>query len=1018
MIDGDISFYEKDALLYRLLEGLENSDKDVVFVVGAPLTAPYSDFPGVADVSGVVDLIRGEFSGKNAQLEKLDTALAGSPNAYQTAFDFLSPRAGQDAANRVIKRAVAQALVANTSGNWNESINKLSEEDLRNLDANPSSWHLTPAVAALGSLIAKFPNRFGQILLTSNFDPLVEIAINQSGGNAWRTSLSVDGSINQSTASGCHVIHIHGFWHGSDTLHTNRQLLRNRPTLKNDLLLLLQNKIVVVIAYGGWPDIFTGALGGVVSNDNLFPEILWTFFGESPSINEHLYKVLQPGIDRNRVTFYKGINCHEFFPELLNLWSGDSADEVSDFGPASSIAGNEAPHAHDRAKLFRLAPLECDRPPNVEVWVGRENELRALETSSAKVVIFCGIGGEGKSALAAHYIANLKDREGRYRLWDWRDCKEQGDRIRTQIIEIIARFSNCAITAEHLTDAKDAEIVEILIEQTKDANAVLVFDNVDSYVDLENQTFTGMLDQLVQRLAACDSSSRIVLTCRPDVQYPASSVITFSMKGISEEEAVELFAKRTAIGAVPENDIREAHALTKGHAFWLDLLAVQVTKVPGTTLRKLLNDMRRGREDVPDVLSSIWDKLALREQTLLRFMAEAVRPETEKTIERFASSQLTYKNFSRALKSLISLNLIVVKPEVDAPDLYDLHPLVRQFVRTTFEPAERTSFIRVVLNQYEVIIGAFGNMLGIHMPFPMLERWSQKAELEVSAGLYEEAFETLVKVEDALIGGGHVQEYVRVGRLLFEEIDWESAATQYKRFDKVVGIMVRAFEQLGDTTSADALIQRYEGTIPQKTARYISYCDVKAYSCWLRGEFREAVEWASQGVSLKNETNVDTNFDCSHTLALAQRDFGQPSVAIEYFRKGFPISDIISSNANVPADGPMFGNVGRCLQFMGQLDDALACYTRSMKLLEHGSSSDCRSNRAYARSWVGEILATKGEKRKAIAFFSDAIRILGKAAPIRVRNLYSEIDKLKGTEIIDVSDDQANRIVTGWMRNG
>lgn len=91
----------------------------------------------------------------------------------------------------------------------------------------------------------------------------------------------------------------------------------------------------------------------------------------------------------------------------------------------------------------------------------------------------------------------------------------------------------------------------------------------------------------------------------------------------------------------------------------------------------------------------------------------------------------------------------------------------------------------------------------------------------------------------------------------------------------------------------------------------------------------------------------------------------------------------------------MFGNVGRCLQFMGQLDDALAFYTRSTKLLEQASLSDSRSNSAYARSWVGEIMATKGEKRQAIAFFSDAIRILGNAAPIRVRKLYSEIDKAK-----------------------
>ncbi|MEP6869653.1 MAG: hypothetical protein ABJA20_14175 [Novosphingobium sp.] len=213
---------------------------------------------------------------------------------------------------------------------------------------------------------------------------------------------------------------------------------------------------------------------------------------------------------------------------------------------------------------------------------------------------------------------------------------------------------------------------------------MIVFDNVDSYVDLENRSFTGMIDSLVQKFSTSDSSSRIILTCRPDVQYASSSIITFPMKGISAKEASELFSRRAPNVHIEEADIIEAHSLTNGHAFWLDLLAVQLSNVPGSALRKMLDDMRRGREGGPDVLSSIWDTLPGRERTLLRLMAEAVRPETEQQIARFASSQLTQKNFQRALKSLKSLNLIVVKPEVDAPDLYDLHPLVRQFVKTTF----------------------------------------------------------------------------------------------------------------------------------------------------------------------------------------------------------------------------------------------------------------------------------------------------------------------------------------------
>ncbi|WP_176489001.1 NB-ARC domain-containing protein [Rhizorhabdus dicambivorans] len=1012
MLGNDLNFYDQDALLFRLHDALKDSDKEVVFVVGSPITAPHKDIPGVADVGAVVELIRGEFAKKTGQLEKLDSQLATSTNPYQTAFDFLAGRAGQGAANRIIKRAVSNALVTSGENNWSESICSLQDNQLQSFDNDINAWHFTPAVQALGRLIAQNPDRFGKLLITSNFDPLLEVSIRRADGMAWRTSLAVDGSINHSSANGCQVIHIHGYWYGTDTLHTNNQLMRSRPTLQNDLLVRLQDRIVVVMAYGGWPDIFMSALGGVVGNDNLFPEILWTCYGEQPQLNAYLLSQLRPGIERNRVTFYSGIDCNIFLPALTHLWESNRSN--------LDVAPPEAPQSlpplqNSRRSLFQLAPLECDRPPNIEVWVGRENELRALETSNARVVIICGIGGEGKSALASHYINTLDEREGRYHFWDWRDCKEQSDRIRTQFIEIIVRFSVGKISSDDLTEADDEELVEILLNHIEDADAILVFDNVDSYVDLENRTFIGAIDILINRISTMKCSSRIILTCRPDVQYASSSVITFPMKGISEEETLELFSKRAPGHTIPDSDIRDAHALTKGHAFWLDLIAVQVNKVPGTTLRKLLDDMRRGREEVPDVLSSIWDKLALREQTLLRFMAEAVRPETEITIQRFSASQLNYKNFTRALRSLISLNLIVVKPEMDAPDLYDLHPLVRQFVRTKFEPSERSGFISVVINQYKIIIGSIKSMLGINLPFAMLERWSQKVELEVSAGLYSEAFETLVEIENALIGGGHVQEYVRVGRLLFESIDWETAATEYDKFDKVVGMMVGAFEQLGDRESADSMILRYEGTIPQKTARYIKFCDIKSSSYWLRGEFELATEWARTGVSLKKESHVDTNFDCDHTLALAERDAGRPAIALDFFRKNWTIEDIIAGIEGVPEDGPMYGNVGRCLQFMQRNEDALICYKRSMRILETDTSYHSKSNRAYARRWVGQILRDLGDLQAAEAFFMDAIRLLGNSAPLRVREIYKEVEGFRKESAPLMSDIEASRIVGNWM---
>ncbi|WAP69898.1 hypothetical protein [Jiella pelagia] len=165
MLEDAITFYDKDALLYRLHEGLEGSNKEVVFVIGAPATAPSGGRRGVANVAAVVELVRAEFLSKPAQLEKLDATLLRSPNPYQAAFDFLVGRAGQDAANKIIRKAVARALTPLGQSDWNDVICKMNDEQLRALDQNPQAWELSSAIESLGILIAKYPERLAVSLV-------------------------------------------------------------------------------------------------------------------------------------------------------------------------------------------------------------------------------------------------------------------------------------------------------------------------------------------------------------------------------------------------------------------------------------------------------------------------------------------------------------------------------------------------------------------------------------------------------------------------------------------------------------------------------------------------------------------------------------------------------------------------------------------------------------------------------------------------------------------------------------
>nr|WP_064836868.1 NB-ARC domain-containing protein [Rhizobium phaseoli] len=649
--------------------------------------------------------------------------------------------------------------------------------------------------------------------------------------------------------------------------------------------------------------------------------------------------------------------------------------------------------------------------------MGREAEVRALEATSAKVVIVSGIGGQGKSTLAAHYLRLVSEGATQFTQWDWRDCKEEGDRIRTQLLAAIERMSSDNFMYEKLGSAPDADIVDTFVRLSEKTRTVFVLDNVDGYVDLVDEVFVGILDRLVREFARSATRSRIIITCRPRARYDLISVITIPLSGLSLEETTELFGQRVGVGKTSLSELAEVHASTEGHAFWLDMIAVQVGRVPGVTLASMIDEIRRGRGGPTGLLSSIWKTLVEREKVVLRAMAETMRPESQDLIAEVVSGKLNFKNFQRALRSLVNLNLVLVKTERNSADVFDLHPLVRQFVRATFARPDRVGFIKIVLVQYSNIINGIGAALGVHLPFSMLERWSQKAELEIEAGLLSEALATLAAAENALVGAGYTEEFVRVARKLFQKSNWPTLSS-LPQFDGVWAAMIDGMSDLEEFDDADDMLRQYGTTVSAKTARYINYCDVRAYHLWKRQQFEEAIEWATKGDDLKRDTHVDTPYDCAHTLALARRDGGDPQAALEYFLGNENLEKVIDRNDASIDNAPLLGNVGRCLQFMGRLDDSLVCFMKSAKMLETAGTSDRLSNQGYARQWIGEVLEKKGLDRAALLFFRDAEVLLSRAFPGRAREMRQAIDKLG--KKLDLANDDASdaRRVARWIQKG
>lgn len=334
--------------LLSRLRHMHQQGRPVVFVVGAPVSAaPDGTGPGVPQVAGMVDLVREQYHDNADDLRALEEELLRAENLYQTAFGHLNRRRGPEAPNQVVRTAVLRAYTGAVVPPLPLYLGDELERRCSALEDDLQGWHLPPATKALGQLAACAPAVFGSCILTTNFDPLLHIAVRAAGGKSLRTVLDQDGNHAQSHGEGCHIVHLHGHWYRSDTLHTPAQLGMPRPQLKRSLERLIAHRTVLVLACGGWDDIFNSALAEVLSDGNQRPDVLWTFFdGDHERVRQRhagLLGRLTPGIRSGRVNLYCGIDAHTFVPQLLAQIEGERPASVQrpaePIEPRSTAAG-------------------------------------------------------------------------------------------------------------------------------------------------------------------------------------------------------------------------------------------------------------------------------------------------------------------------------------------------------------------------------------------------------------------------------------------------------------------------------------------------------------------------------------------------------------------------------------------------------------------------------------------------------------------------------------------------------
>jgi len=405
-------------------------DHPVAFLVGAPLSGDAGG--GVPGVTPMLELVREEISKRAApELPRYDAKIAtckSGGDAYQAAMEWLQGNVGQPAVNRVIEAAVLKSRKAGASPDFAKN-------------GKDCDWYIPAGTQQLAQLVCRDLSQskphFPGPILTTNFDPLLSLAIESCKARAlWRIVQS-DGKLADVRESGAvEVIHLHGFWRDSDTLHTSAQLTSERPGLRDSLRRILKQKTLIVAAYGGWDDVFARTLAKVAADDDAQLNVLWCFREtDEAAVNlkyKELFERVAPAITRGRFLCYGGIDCHSIFGEIAGVAPSVPAAAATISSP---LAGWEF---IDAAYLGALSPL---RPEEIVLYfdgatptwrhaacsdipsraaVGeiarRLEEVRSAKASCSLQLIRAA-GGEGKTTLLLQAAAAAAKSGGWNVLW-------------------------------------------------------------------------------------------------------------------------------------------------------------------------------------------------------------------------------------------------------------------------------------------------------------------------------------------------------------------------------------------------------------------------------------------------------------------------------------------------------------------------------------------------------------------------------------------------------------------------
>lgn len=713
------------------------------------------------------------------------------------------------------------------------------------------------------------------------------------------------------------------------------------------------------------------------------------------------------GVPRDMKFISTWDNRDSAFLQVINELKNILADFIP-YKPVKSIVINN--DAKEKQSLL----FHSDTPPDIAKWVGRVEELNILRSENFKVIFITGFGGQGKSSIAAKFLYE-QEKDGIFESWDWRDFREEENRLKTKIIEIIQRYSENDLTLLNLKDATYEELIYLFFKSIVDKKILFVFDNIDSYIDYEKFIPLDGFKQLIANALNRKHRCKFIFTCRPFIKQADVGFHQIEIKGLGFEDTVELLDKFN-INIQKEKKHQfyvELHKLTNGHALWLNLLGAQAVRgidkleefVSNITIHTDFDEINISKILSDKIIGALWDTLNLNQKKLLRCLSELVRAEEINNLSKIIENEFTWHQFSKSLNSLKLLNLIVTKS--GRVEEIELHPLVKSFVKSKYPTNERNKYISIIIAYFDKVTYVLKARLSGNESLSFYENWTTKVALAVNKNDFSKALSSLHEITESILTAGYFEEYIRIAKLIFNNIDFEKYfGNETPYFISQLSELISITSESSEFESARLYLDKYKNVQKDKGKYYINYCKLECVYHWNKLDYVEAIKWGQKALLLVENSKGEIDTELENTLNLAKRDSrNENSIkeSLEYFLRGNDIAILLNSETDENLGAHYYGNIGRCYYFLNNFEYAEECYFRSFQLCYKEENRHRHLNRGYVSYWLGQVLQKHGNYKMAYFYYSNCIFYWTTHSPHRVSRVVEELNIL-ANEIPDIQD--------------